>query len=80
MVSMRHSIGRLTKAVRGVNSDGFITIVHPTASAGATFQALVVWQAISSDELGDTRRFDSPHVDRVVPWDTDVCIQLRLVE
>jgi hypothetical protein len=75
---MRHSISGLTKAVRGVNSDGFITIVHPTASAGATFQALCVWQAISSDELGDIHCFYPPHVDRVVPWDTDVCV--RLVE
>lgn len=31
---------RHTNAVNGVNSDGFITIVHPTASAGATFQDL----------------------------------------
>jgi len=29
-----------TSAVNGVNSDGFITIVHPTARAGATFHAL----------------------------------------
>ena len=30
------------RAVRGVTSEGFMTIVQPTASAGATFQAL--WQ------------------------------------
>ena len=29
-----------TNAVRGVHSDGFMTIVQPTARAGATFQAL----------------------------------------
>ena len=32
----------LTNAVKGVNSDGFMTIVHPQARAGATFQALRV--------------------------------------
>jgi hypothetical protein len=31
---------RRTRAVRGVSSDGFMTIVQPTARAGATFQAL----------------------------------------
>lgn len=30
----------ITKAVRGVSSEGFITIVHPQARAGATFQPL----------------------------------------
>ena len=29
-----------TNAVKGVSSDGFITMVHPTANAGAIFQAL----------------------------------------
>lgn len=29
-----------TSAVSGVISEGFITIVHPTANAGATFHAL----------------------------------------
>lgn len=31
-----------TRAVSGVSSEGFMTIVHPTASAGATFHALRV--------------------------------------
>ena len=31
---------RRTSAVRGVISEGFMTIVQPTASAGATFHAL----------------------------------------
>lgn len=31
-----------TSAVRGVTSEGFMTIVQPTASAGATFHALTL--------------------------------------
>jgi hypothetical protein len=31
---------RHTSAVSGVSSDGFMTIVQPVASAGATFHAL----------------------------------------
>ena len=37
---------RLTNAVRGVISDGFMTIVQPTASAGATFHALDPMRAV----------------------------------
>lgn len=33
-----------TNAVKGVSSDGFITTVHPTANAGATFQDLQVFR------------------------------------
>jgi hypothetical protein len=36
-----------TKAVNGVNSDGFMTTVHPTANAGATFQALKMFNTAS---------------------------------
>ena len=34
-------MGLHTRAVRGVISEGFMMIVQPTASAGATFHALV---------------------------------------
>jgi hypothetical protein len=43
-----------TRAVRGVNSDGFITIVHPAANAGATFHALIDELAMDSQNLKGT--------------------------
>ena len=36
---MRVDEAGLTSAVKGVSSLGFMTIVQPTASAGATFHA-----------------------------------------
>ena len=56
---------RQTKAVKGVNSEGFITIVHPAANAGATFQALKVFRGrkVSFYPLR------LPYQDGVVPGD-----------
>lgn len=44
-----------TSAVKGVNSEGFMTIVQPTARAGATFQDLE-YQAVRRNELQRNRR------------------------
>lgn len=40
-----------TRAVRGVYSLGFMTIVHPQARAGATFQALVPVSRVACDQV-----------------------------
>ena len=57
----------LTRAVSGVISEGFITMVQPHASAGATFHDL---QARGEMRLRLTVAGYIPHVDRVVPGDS----------
>ena len=57
-----------------MNSEGFMTIVQPTASAGATFQAL---EALSSIIGGDREAYasdDSPHHDRIIPRSSSVVV------
>lgn len=57
----------LTNAVRGVSSEGFMTIVHPQARAGATFQDLGRHEgSVSGTGMGEACL---PHVDWIVPWD-----------
>lgn len=56
----------LTRAVRGVNSDGFITMVQPTARAGATFQALGEMMSLANERHYVTLN-SVPHVYRIVP-------------
>lgn len=52
------------RAVRGVISDGFITIVQPHARAGATFHALTCSKEGHQVQVLDIYL---PHVNRVVP-------------
>ena len=47
---------RRTSAVRGVISDGFMTIVQPTASAGAIFHALDSVRTVLAEFVKNTRR------------------------
>jgi hypothetical protein len=64
----------LTRAVSGVISEGFITIVQPAANAGATFQAL----GASFSQVSESNRYHSPHVDRIIPgnsYETDFKIR-----
>lgn len=51
----------LTSAVKGVSSDGFITIVQPTARAGATFHDLATVR-LSVDEKQVEKRSFSYHM------------------
>ena len=48
-----------------MNSLGFITMVQPHASAGATFQALDVFEYQSLEEFVQGY---APHLNGVVPW------------
>lgn len=53
-------------AVKGVSSEGFITIVQPHARAGATFHALVKISSFRPRYINS----NIPHIDRVIPWNT----------
>ena len=53
-----------TSAVSGVSSEGFMTMVQPTANAGATFHAL---RDVFKQRGDHKKGINSPHVDGIVP-------------